>query len=198
MADNGETSQAMEEPKIGDGAGPRTLPPATPAPRGRTAADSVRNAEFPVVLRGYDRAAVDTYLSELAALIEELESRQTREAVVQRALEDVGEQTSAILKQAHESADEITARSRSQAEGRLQRARTEAAQLTGDAEQRAERLERETEALWDERARLIEEIRRLAEETLGVADDALDRMPPPAPAAEPDAPTVVEEPETEG
>jgi DivIVA domain-containing protein len=198
MADNGETSEAMDQPKIGDGAGPRTLPPAVPAPRGQTAADSVRNAGFPIVLRGYDRAAVDSYLSEVAGLIEQLEARQTREAVVQRALEDVGEQTSAILKQAHESADEITARSRSQAEGRLQRARTEAAQLTREAEESGERLERETVALWDERARLIEEIRRLAEETLAVADDALDRFSPPAPAAEPEAETEVQEPDGEG
>jgi DivIVA domain-containing protein len=187
----------MAEPKPGDGAGPRTLPPATPPRRGQTAADSVRNAQFAIVLRGYDRAAVDSYLSELAGVIEQLESRQTRESVVQRALEDVGEQTSAILKQAHESADEITARSRSQAEGRMQRARTEAEQLTAEAEDRAERLERETVALWDERARLIEDIRRLADETLAVADDALERLPAPTPAAEADAPTEVQEPETE-
>jgi DivIVA domain-containing protein len=177
----------MEEPTIADG-GPRTLAPPVPS-RGQSAADRVRNAEFPMVLRGYDRDSVDRYLSELAGLIEELEARQTRESVVQRALEEIGQQTSAILKQAHESADELTARSRSQSEGRLERARREAEQITADAEARAERLERDTVLLWDERARLIEEVRRLAEETLGVADDALERMRPPTPVAEADAPT---------
>ena len=152
---------------------------------------------FTIVLRGYDRGQVDAHLRELERKIDLLEKTQTREGIVQSALEDVGKETSAILKQAHDSAAEITARSRSQAEGRLERARREAEQLTTDAEARAERLERETAALWEERSRLIEEIRRLAEETLAVADDALDRAPPP-PAQEPEpepaeAPTEVTE-----
>jgi cell division initiation protein len=186
----------MEEPTIADGAGPRALPPALPA-RESSAADRVRNTEFPMVLRGYEREAVDSFLSEIAGLIEELETRQTRESVVQRALEEIGEQTSAILKQAHESADEIAARSRAQAEGRMERARREADELTREAEERAERLERETLGLWDERARLIEEIRRLAEETLAVADDALERMRPPAAVEETEAPAEAAEAPTQ-
>ena len=135
---------------------------------------------FPIVLRGYDRGRVDARLAELERKLAQLEQSQTREGIVQSALEEVGQQTAAILKQAHETSAEITASSRSQAEGRLERARREAEQLTADAEQRARRLEHDTEALWEERSRLIEEIRRLAEETLTVADDALERVPPPS------------------
>jgi DivIVA domain-containing protein len=167
----------MEDATIPDG--PRRLPPSVPT-RESSTADRARNAHFPVVLRGYDRQAVDMFLSELAGLIEELETRQTRESVVQRALEEVGEQTSAILKQAHEAADELTARSRSQAEGRMQRARREADELMAQAEERARRIERDTEVLWGERGRLIEEVRRLADEILAVADGAMERLPPPA------------------
>ena len=152
---------------------------------------------FPIVLRGYDKGRVDARLKELERKIAQLEQSQTREGIVQSALDEVGRQTGDILKQAHETSAEITASSRSQAEGRLERARREAEQLTADAEQRAKRLEHETEALWEERGRLIEEIRRLAEETLAVADDALERVPPPAaPEAEaPEALTEVNAPE---
>ena len=140
---------------------------------------------------------MDARLRELERKIAQLEQSQTREGIVQSALDEVGRQTGDILKQAHETSAEITASSRSQAEGRLERARREAEQITGDAEQRAQRLEHETEALWEERSRLIDEIRRLAEETLSVADDALERVPPPA-APEPEADTSeTPAPETE-
>ncbi len=145
----------------------------------QSAADKVLNQTFPMVLRGYDREAVDAWKSEIARLIDELEQQAPRDAVVNRALEEVGEQTSAILKQAHEAADEITSRSRSQADGRLRRAEGEADITVRDAEKRAQQLETDMTALWEERARLLEDMRQLADEVLGVADDALDRMAPP-------------------
>ncbi len=169
-----------EKPKIGDGAGPRALAKAVP-PREESAADRVRTARFPTVLRGYDREAVDGFVAKVADLIDELESRQARESVVQRALEEVGEETSAILKQAHESADDITARSRSKAEDRMEIAREEAAAITAEAQIEAAELKRETQDLQEERASLVEELRRLATETLAVADGAADRLEPSSP-----------------
>src|ERR1044072_7835381 len=77
--------------------------------------------DFPLVLRGYDRAAVDAYVETMTRLVRDLEATQLRENVVQRALDEVGEQTASILQRAHETAEEITARSRAKAEGRLQR-----------------------------------------------------------------------------
>src|SRR4051794_9406380 len=132
-------------------------------------------------MRGYDRDAVDRFVAEMADLIETLESRQARETVVQHALEEVGEETSAILKQAHETADDITARSRSQAEDRVEVARQEAAAITAEAMDAAAELKRKTEELRDEREHLIEELRRFATETLAVRDAAgarLDLAPP--------------------
>ena len=172
--------------RIGDGAGPRTLLAPTPRREGRTG-DRVRDAEFPTALRGYDRDAVDGFMAEVADLVDALEARQARETVVQRALEEVGEETSAILKQAHESADDITARSRSQAEDRVERAREEAAQITREAEQLAIRLDQETLTLREERSLLIEDLRRLSADALTLAEGAEGRVDPPA------APVATEE-----
>jgi cell division septum initiation protein DivIVA len=131
------------------------------------------------VLRGYDRAAVDAYVDEMTQLVKDLESTQLRESVVQRALDEVGEQTASILQRAHETAEEITARSRAKAEGRLQRAEHEAEIVRRDADEYAERIVGDTRHLWEERQRLLEDLRSLADEVLGTADDAIERLPEP-------------------
>lgn len=146
----------------------------------KTAADTVRAKSFTIVLRGYDREEVDAWREEVAKQIEALETQQPRDAVVKRALDDVGEQTASILQRAHEAADELTTRSRSQAEGRLQRAESEAEEAIREAEERAQQLEVDTRTIWDQRARLLEEMRQLADEVLGVADDAGERIDPPS------------------
>ena len=183
-----------DEPKIGEGAGPRALAKAMP-PREPSAADRVRAAEFTTAMRGYEREAVDSFIAEVADLIEALESRQARETVVQRALDEVGEETSAILKQAHESADDITARSRSQAEDRVEVARQEAAAIIREARLELAELKREIDDLQEERAHLIDELRRFGSETLAVADAAADRLGPFPPEGVVEAP--VEEPPVE-
>jgi cell division initiation protein len=138
--------------------------------------DQVRNTDFPVAMRGYDRQAVDRYVADVAQLVAELEATQTREGVVQRALDEVGEQTSGILQHAHDTAEEIASRSRSQAEGRLQRAEQEAEQTRQEADDYARRVVEDTQRLWQQRQRLIEDMRQLADEVLGTADDALERL----------------------
>jgi DivIVA domain-containing protein len=149
------------------------------APRGRFGVDEARNPEFQMVFRGYEREAVDRYVASVIQLITELEATQTREGTVQRALEEVGEQTSRILQQAHESAEEISSHSRAQAEGRLARAEREAEQMVSEAEAEASRIRTDTRGVWQQRGRLIEELRRFSDEVLTVADDALERMEPP-------------------
>jgi DivIVA protein len=157
---------------------PEREPRKRPA-RGKTAVERVRTTRFPVVMRGYDREVVDRYVADVQQVVAELESNQLRENVVQRALDEVGEQTSSILQRAHETAEEIEVRSRSQAEGRLQRAEREAEITRRDAERYAEELAAETQRLWQDRVRMIEDMRQLADEVLGVADDALERLPEP-------------------
>jgi DivIVA domain-containing protein len=143
------------------------------------ALDRVRDVDFPLVLRGYDRQAVDDYVAEIAQLVAELEATQLRESVVQRALDEVGEETSGILRRAHETAEEIAARSRAQAEGRIQRAEREAEIVRREADEYAEQVVVDTKRLWEERQRLVEEIRQLADEVLATADDALERVKEP-------------------
>src|SRR5919201_3603096 len=146
-------------------------------PRHRSAVDRVREVQFPLALRGYDRGAVDAHLAEIAQLMAELEATQLRENVVQRALDEVGEQTAGILQHAHETAEEIAARSRSQAEGRIQRAEREAELIRREADRYSEQVAADTRRLTEERRKLIEELRQYAEDVLAVADDALERLP---------------------
>jgi cell division initiation protein len=190
----------------GKGAGPPRRPGAGRS-RKRGAVDEVRDVSFPLTFRGYERSAVDAYVGRVSQLVAELEATQLREGVVQRALDEVGEQTSAVLQQAHEAAEEITSRSRSQAEGRMQHAERDAEQVRAEADEYARQIQTDIRRLRQDRLRLIEEIRRLADEVLGVADDALERLPepdeepappagadaggpPPAQAADGDEPTA--------
>jgi DivIVA domain-containing protein len=147
-----------------------------PFQRSASASELLREATFPMVMRGYDRHTVDQLLEELLTIVQDLESRQTREGVVQKALDELGEETAGILQRAHETADDITSRSRAQADARLQRAEREAEILRRDADEYAEQVITDTRALWEERQRLIEDIRQLADDVLGTADDAIERL----------------------
>ncbi len=152
--------------------------------RGTPASELLRDVSFPLAVRGYDRRAVDEFVEELRALVDDLETHQTREGVVQKALDELGEETAGILQRAHETADEIAARSRAQADGRLQRAEREAEIVKRDADEYAEQVVVDTRLLWDERQRLIEDIRHLADVVLGTADDAMERLKLPTQLAE--------------
>jgi DivIVA domain-containing protein len=164
--------------------------------RHRGAVDRVREVQFPVALRGYDKAAVDAHLAEIAQLVAELEATQLRENVVQRALDEVGEQTSGILQHAHDTGEEIAARARAQAEGRIQRAEEEAELIRSEAERYAEQVASDSRRLTEERRKLIEELRQFAEDVLSVADDALERLPELL-ATAPEEPEGGPEPATE-
>jgi hypothetical protein len=152
--------------------------------RGTPASELLSDASFPLAVRGYDRRAVDEFVEELRTLVADLEAHQTREGVVQKALDELGEETAGILQRAHETADEIAARSRAQADGRLQRAEREAEIVKRDADEYAEQVVVDTRLLWEERQRLIEDIRHLADVVLGTADDAMERLKLPAQLAE--------------
>ena len=163
--------------------------------RGR--ADEVANRTFPVVMRGYDRAAVDAFLQEVLQIIGDLETRQSQESVVQKAIAEVGEETAGILQRAHETAEEIAARSRAQAEGRIQRAEREAELLRQEADAYSEKIVFDTRVLWEERQRLIEDIRQLADDVLNTADDAGERVSMPQMLSEPEGAVEEDGPPTE-
>jgi vacuolar-type H+-ATPase subunit H len=135
------------------------------------------DVDFPVVLRGYDRIAVDAYVKKTSQLVAELQATRSPEAAVRRALERVGEEVSGILKRAHETAAQITAQSRSDAEDRLEAARQEAVRITADARSQMHELDVETDRVWAERQRIVEDARDLARQLLALADSAAERFP---------------------
>jgi DivIVA domain-containing protein len=139
---------------------------------------AVVNADFPVALRGYDRIAVDAYVQQTAQLVAELQATRSPEAAVRRALERVGEQISGILQRAHDTAEEITAQSRREAEDRLETARIEAAEIAAAAQRRVSDLDTDTDRIWAERHRIVDDARELAQQLIALAEAAAERFPP--------------------
>lgn len=171
---------------------------------------SVRDVSFPIALRGYDRDAVDEYVRDVNRIIAELQVGRSPQSAIRHALDQVSEETRGILERAHETADEITARSRAQADDRLQWAEREAREAISAATQRVHDLEGDAERVWQERQALVDDVRRIAEELVHIADDAGVRFPaepaeettplpelpplPPADVAPPPAPPEPPEP----
>src|SRR5205807_1913217 len=152
----------------------------------------VADVDFPAAIRGYDRLAVDAYVKKTSQLVAELQATRSPEAAVRRALERVGEQISGILQRAHDTAEQITAQSRSEAEDRLEVARQEAAQITAAAQQRLKELDAEADRIWAERHRIVEDVRELARQLVSLGDAASERFPPAElPAPEPVATDAV-------
>jgi DivIVA domain-containing protein len=105
-------------------------PPASPEEGGpserRGVPREIADASFPVSVRGYDRGAVDAYVSRVQELVAELELTRSPEAAVKHALEQVGEQTKGVLAQAGETVEQITIAARQDAEASTARAKHEA------------------------------------------------------------------------
>jgi cell division septum initiation protein DivIVA len=165
-----ESAASSEHALLQEITAPLANLPANPVP-------SVADVEFPIALRGYDRMAVDAYVRQTSQLVAELQATRSPENAVRRALERVGEEVSDILKRAHDTASQITAQSRSDAEDRLEAARQEAADATAGAEQRLRELDSETDRIWAERHRIVEDARTLAEQLLVLAESAVERFP---------------------
>lgn len=140
--------------------------------------EALRHADFPLAFRGYDAAAVDAYVAAVGRLIDRFEESNSPTTAVRRALDRVGEQTAAILRQAEQAAHEMTISSRAKADDRLQRCEREAKQLHAEAQARVRRLDDDNERLWQERQRLIEATKDLADKLRATADDAESRFPP--------------------
>jgi DivIVA domain-containing protein len=115
----------------------------------------LRDVRFSTAMRGYDRDAVDKYVSRVNRVIAELQITAAPESAIRHALEQVTDETQGLLERAHETADEITRRSRSQADDRLQSATQEAQALQ-------EASEREARQLRDDAAHEAREVREAA------------------------------------
>ncbi len=172
-----QSSASSEHALIQEITAPLATLPDDPLP---VAAD----VDFPLVLRGYDRIAVDAYVRKTSQLVAELTATRSPEAAVRRALERVGEEVSGILQRAHETAAQITAQSRTEAEDRLESARQEAARITAAADASLKELDAETDRIWAERHRIVEDTRELARQLVALAESAAERFPAEESAAE--------------
>jgi cell division septum initiation protein DivIVA len=132
---------------------------------------------FPTALHGYDREAVDTHLAALEAEIDDLHAQRLRAPEVDAEIERVGEETTAILKVAHEQASEITRRARTEADRCVADAAANAVAMTEDAKRKLRKLDSETDSVWAERGRLIEDVRNVATALFSLAEDAAERFP---------------------
>jgi cell division septum initiation protein DivIVA len=136
------------------------------APERERLIKQTRDTEFPVALRGYDRAAVDRYVEHVNRLLAELEISSSPESAVRHALDEVSEETRDILQHAHDTAEEITARSRSRADDRLQQAEQEAKELRAtalrEAQETRDAAHREAEETREAARRETAELRETA------------------------------------
>ena len=156
-----------------------TVSPVPPDPFGdaASAATELGDVTFPSVWRGYDPHAVDAYVRRVAQTVTALEEMRTPQDVVRRALDRVGEETAAILREAEEAAQRIITKSRSDAADRVQKAEREAHEITQRSRTRLRDLDADIDRIWVERQRLIDDVRKLAGRLLNLADHAEERYP---------------------
>ncbi len=148
-----------------------TLPPPEP-----------QRKRFATAHHGYDRDAVDDYIDGLEHEIGQMAAklsaqRSSPSSAIEAEISRVGEETSAILRVAHEQAAEITRRARVEADRCVADAAANAVAMTEDAKRKLRQLDSETDAVWAERVRLIEDVRNVATSLFSLAEDACDRFP---------------------
>jgi hypothetical protein len=145
---------------------------------------------FPLARDGYDRPAVDEYVSdleqELSSLdreIAKLREQASQPTEVTGEIQRVGEQTSAILIAAHEQAQQTTRQAQEQADKCISDAAAKALAMTAEAKQELAVHVQEKESLREQRGRLIGEVRRLSSALATLADEADQPRAPEAPSA---------------
>lgn len=129
---------------------------------------------FPTARHGYHRAAVDERVSELERELADLRARTPN--AVEAEIERIGEQTAAILRVAHEQAEETLRLAQAQADSCVANAASNAIAITEGAKRELRQLDGETDCIWRERARLIEDVRAVAGALSSVAEDAAGRF----------------------
>jgi cell division septum initiation protein DivIVA len=118
--------------------------------------------------RGYDRAEVEAYVSQLQRQIDDLQARVSNpDAAIRGALARVGEEVTGILQSAHETSDDIIAQGESDADAHRQAAERHAAQVTDAAERQAADV---TEAAERHAAQVTDAAESYAAQVTGAAE----------------------------
>jgi DivIVA domain-containing protein len=141
--------------------------------RGRTFLPELTGVEFSSSRRGYDRAEVDRYVERVSRIVVELEAMRSPDAVIERALADVGEETSSILRRARKAAEEIIADAENHARERTGAAEAQARELREDADRYVARTRAEAEQVLNDAQAQAQEIEaQAAAEARQVREDA--------------------------
>jgi DivIVA domain-containing protein len=118
--------------------------------RGRTFLPEVTGVQFSSSRRGYDRVEVDRYVERVSRIVVELEAMRSPDAVIERALADVGEETSSILRRARKAAEEIIGDAEQHARSRADQAEAQAVQVREEADRYSDRVKADGEELLSE------------------------------------------------
>lgn len=165
--------------------------------------EDIQGREFLVSLRGYDRAEVRAFLTEIADHIRQLEARvqapeahavedhrtdehagddagAERERPAPGYVADIGSETQRILDAAQEAADSIARQARVDADREVQSARRQAARLIAEGEQQREEAETIVAGLEAARAAMSHQLREIGTTVERVISE-LGAPPLPAP-----------------
>jgi DivIVA domain-containing protein len=120
--------------------GPHRKPRATLVP-------DVSNPRFRAARRGYDRDDVDAYVAQVAQVVAELEATRSSDAVVERALGDIAQEASGVLRRAEQAAEELRAEATDAGQNEIERAEADAREIRAQAERERDELRREAAGL---------------------------------------------------
>jgi len=165
-----DLSGVPAEPDDSEGQAPKMeLRPA----RGRTFLPEVTGVEFSSSRRGYDRAEVDQFVERVSRIVVELEAMRSPDAVIERALADVGEETSAILRRARKAAEEIIGDAEDHARERNAQVEAHAREQREEADRYSARVRADAEQVLKEAREEAEQIVSQARAEAGhLRDDA--------------------------
>ena len=175
---SGEPSQPAQSNDGGSSALPEEGEDSTER---RPVSSEIGDVSFPVSVRGYDRGAVDAYVSRVQHLVTELELTSSPEAAVKQALEQVGERTKGVLEQAGETAEQITLAARHEAEDRTARASQEAESAVAAAQAEAAEIRARSQAdaeatVTQARKKAAEHLHLVRAEAAAVREEAEARL----------------------
>jgi cell division septum initiation protein DivIVA len=169
--------------------------------------DRIRNPNFPLARRGYERREVDNFLFSLAEWLERGGHDEAEGYAVSRKLQRAGETTARVLATAQAEAEQILKEAQAEAnkrvrdatasaEKRLESATAQAQRIVEESERRQGALEEVIRDLQSRRRHVVDEIQRLRE-VLGAAvaaQSAVQPRPKPVAADADDEPTRVAAP----
>ena len=141
----------------------------------------IERSNFAQTRRGYDPAAVDAHLREVAAAVEELQDQvEELSARPETLSRTANERLRRILEAAEASAQEISAEAEQEARALTVDARREAQTIIGEAERRARERDSESETSTSERLSRVDtrtgELMQRADELDEQFDRLLERM----------------------